>query len=331
MKFQAGRRNLICVLDWGIGHASRSLALARRLVDHGETVNFASAGGALAMLRHEWDEPARFFPLVAYNIDYRSSKMAINVGRQLPKIINTVRKEHRQLANILQAAPHDRVISDSRFGCFHSRIPSVMLTHQLHPIFGLPLAGNLYRWFLQRNFSEFWVPDHQPPGNLSGQLSDPCGYSVVNYVGPLSRLKVAPPPIKKIYDYGCLLSGPEPQRTYLEELLLKKLKTVPGKHWVVAGQPGKRGWDTVMDSPASRIDSIAFSSAEKTALLLRQSRKIICRSGYSTLMDLDHLRIENILLIPTPGQTEQIYLAQRWADLGRANWVPQKQLDKMVL
>lgn len=324
MEFIAGRRNLICALDWGIGHASRSLALAQRLVQNGEQVDFAAAGNALKMLQREWSVPALFHQLAAYNIDYRSSNMVVNIGRQLPRILRVIFQERQQLNTLLTTQRYDRIISDSRFGCYSKAVPSVMLTHQLQPIFGLPLVGGIYRSYLQNNFGEFWVPDYAPPMNLSGALSTLSGYKTVSYIGSLSRLSNIPTTSEQVYDYGCLLSGPEPQRTYFEEMLINQLSRVAGHHWIVAGRPGQSERSLIVDSPTTKIERISFSPAALTSLLLRQSKKIICRSGYSTLMDLDKLGIQDILLVPTPGQTEQIYLAKRWAELGRARWVRQE-------
>ena len=50
-----------------------------------------------------------------------------------------------------------------------------------------------------------------------------------------------------------------------------------------------------------------------TAIL--QSDLIICRPGYSTIMDLARLG-KKAIFIPTPGQTEQEYLAEYFMEKG---------------
>ncbi|PHI21398.1 hypothetical protein CEQ90_03090 [Lewinellaceae bacterium SD302] len=315
MKFKPGRRNLIAVLDWGLGHASRSLALATRLETAGEIVDFASTGPALLMLKRE--RPlAKIHPLPAYDVGYQSSNMVVNIGRQLPGILRTVQQEHKALAEILRQEAYERIISDSRFGCYARNIDCVMLTHQLHPIFGSPLAAKIYRWFLTRNFSEFWVPDHPGLPRMSGVLSDSRGYPVVNYIGPLSRLqkplKIGP---ELHYDLVALLSGPEPQRTYLEDIIFQALQTGSGRYLIVAGRPDKvYDQPVVLTKDGGSIERIAYSNAQQTAAYLTGAKRIICRSGYSTLMDLASLEVEaRIILVPTPGQTEQEYLAKQWS------------------
>lgn len=327
---QAAYRTLICVLDWGIGHASRSLALAHQLRSEGDTVHFAAAGNALKMLEKEVDSGTVIHQLPAYNIDYRSSNMIVNIGIQLPKIIATVFKEQKALAAILKANAYDRIISDSRFGCYSRDVPTIMLTHQMQPIFGVPVAGWCYRKYLLRHFDEFWIPDLEGTSSLSGKLSSATGYHNVRHIGPLSRLQESTSNPALQYDVFCLLSGPEPQRSYLEKALFELLQTIPGRHLIVAGKPAINDEMPDFQSASTRIERLAFTAASQTALLLRQSKTIICRSGYSTLMDLDKLDIKNIILIPTPGQTEQIYLAKYWAAKGRARWVEQKQLKNIL-
>lgn len=321
---------IICALDWGIGHASRSLALAERLRAGGESVDFAAAGLARTMLLREAGAGVTVHELPPYRVDYRSSNMTLGVLRQLPKIGSTVWREHRALDEILRRHAYDRIISDSRFGCFSRRVRSVFLTHQLHPIFGVPLAGNLYRRYLEWAFDEFWVPDAEGPDRLSGQLSDPRGYDPVRYLGPLSRLERSSPESDILYDYFALLSGPEPQRSRLEKILVQSLSHLPGRHLIVGGRPGVADEQRGYRSGEVRLERRNFVAATELSLLLRQSKKIICRSGYSTLMDLDQLGIREALLVPTPGQTEQEYLARRWVEQRGGGWVTQENVQFML-
>lgn len=297
---------LIAVLDWGLGHASRSIALAQRLRAEGERISWAAAGQALEVLRRACPND-QIHVLPAYDIRYQGHNMHLNMARQLPKIVATIRREHQVIDGIVRDFKVARLISDSRFGAYSSRCPSIFLTHQLHPIFGVPLAGYAYRQWLQR-FDEYWVPDQAGPDRLSGKLSDPSGYQHVKYIGYLSRL--APyidATVQLKYDHVCLLSGPEPQRSYLEQELLNRLSNEPGKHLIIRGVPNQ-----VEDVQKGNCSIIGYTDAALTAQYLQAAHKVICRSGYSTLMDLRTLQKTNVELIPTPGQTEQLYLAERW-------------------
>lgn len=304
----SGQTCLLCVLDWGLGHAARSLALAEQLRAAGVTIHFAASGRARQLLAAALPE-ATIHELPAYDVRYPSGNMPLNVAWQLPKWGLTIWRERRATTALVRQLGIDRVISDSRFGCYLPGVPSVLLTHQLQPITNNRLASRGYRKWLQR-FSEYWVPDY-PDQRMSGQLSDPTGYQGVTYIGPLSRLK-APGTRVTPFDCFALLSGPEPMRTRLEEELTPLLADLPGRHLLVRGVPSA--------APARQRGNVAvvdFADADFLAQHLQAARWIICRAGYSTLMDLAALEITaKRLFIPTPGQTEQFYLARTQVQRG---------------
>ncbi len=305
------RTVLVAPLDWGLGHAGRSVPLIRALRQLGCQVLIASAGDALALLRAECpDVPA--YELPAYGIRYPTGHMAWNMLRQAPRLAAAVGREHRWLRRFVREHPLDLVISDSRFGCFHPRVPGVLLTHQLEPI--VPVPGTAvrtgYRAMLHR-FREIWIPDFPPPDDLAGCLSDPGAYRVpVRYLGWLSRFEkgqasVATP----VTDLLVLLSGPEPQRTRLEERLWPQLQASRLRIRLVRGLPGQPARLPQLAATGSIIvENALYGEALQTAIV--SARVVLCRSGYSTLMDLAALR-RPAILIPTPGQTEQLYLAER--------------------
>lgn len=294
--------SLLCVLDWGLGHAARSLALAMQLEEKGEAVYFASSGRAKRFLEKALPDQT-IYELPAYNVRYPSGNMPLNVAWQLPKWLWTIWRERRATAALVQQLGITRIISDNRFGCYHAEVPSVMLSHQLHPITNNRIVSWGYRRWLQ-NFTEFWVPDF-PDQRLSGKLSDARGYGKVEYIGPLSRLSAVANQAKQL-DCFALLSGPEPMRSRLEDELLPLLLKLPGKHVLVRGIP--------TDNPAStqgNTSVIDFADADFLAQHLPAARWIICRAGYSTLMDLAALEVTGKrLFVPTPGQTEQYFLAR---------------------
>ena len=329
---QPGQRTLLCILDWGLGHASRSLALAEVLEAAGETTFFASCGRAKKFL--EAERPGiKVYELPPYNVTYPTRFMPLNVALQLPRWISTIWRERRCMGRLINELGIDRIISDNRFGCYHPDVPSIFLTHQLHPITHNAPVSWIYRRYLQ-HFDEFWVPDHATPEQrVSGKLSDPAGYEIVHFIGPLSRLKAHPddktsqrliePWVQsqlQIAGTGhpnnpiilALLSGPEPMRTQLETILLRQLTDLPGPNVLIRGLPG--GAPPLPGPLPDDLTVYDFADAALLARLLPAARHIICRSGYSTLMDVYAItQGEKLILIPTPGQTEQVYLAQREA------------------
>ena len=320
-----GQRTLICVLDWGLGHASRSLALADRLEERGEKTFFASCGRAKKFI--EAERPGTLVhELPAYDVTYPTRSMPLNVAMQLPRWLRTIWRERRCSERLVEKLGIDRIVSDNRFGCYLPGTPSVFLTHQLHPITHNRAVSWLYRRYLRR-FDGFWVPDHPAPEDrVSGKLSSPGGYQNVRYVGPLSRLtrglaetahpgnqpepSATPPSLPELRVLA-LLSGPEPMRTQLERIVISQLRDLPGRHVLVRGLPGGAA-----PPPAHPPNITVHNFADATLLsrLLPTANRIVCRSGYSTLMDVYAVTEgRKLILIPTPGQTEQIYLAAREA------------------
>ena len=299
----ARRRTLLCVLDWGLGHATRSLALLDHPLLEGDEVIVASSGAAAELIRRERpDLPLEVLP--AYAVRYPTRYMPLNVALQLPKWSWVIAQEYLQVQRLIRRLGVDRIVSDNRFGCYSEHVPSVLLTHQLHPITGSRLVDYLYRRYLQR-FDEFWVPD-APARPLSGKLSAEEGYRNVRAIGPLSRFDAVTNPPDKDVDLLILLSGPEPMRTQLETLAIAAAAGLSGRTVLVRGR-----FDDKPHPVNSSIRVHDFADTPVLAGLLSRARCILCRSGYSTLMDIAASAVSaNLIYVPTPGQTEQQYLAR---------------------
>jgi hypothetical protein len=271
------------------------------------------------MLRRELAEET-VYDLPAYRVSYPSRRMSWNVARQAVRWQRTIWGEHRRCRQLVEELSIDRIVSDSRFGCYVRGTPSIFLTHQLHPITHFAPASAIYRWQLN-HFSEFWVPDYGSPDRLSGKLSGRQGYRNVTYIGPLSRLHPRPA-AREPFEMLILLSGPEPMRTRLEDHLLDQLPAGAEGVKIVRGLPKDA-------PPLNWTGGEVFNYADTPTLsaLITAARYVVARSGYSTLMDLRALATPAIL-IPTPGQTEQQYLAQRTKLQGWAVAIPdQDRLD----
>jgi predicted glycosyltransferase len=251
--------------------------------------------------------------------------MAASMGRQLPKMLGAIRKEHAAVEELVQAHGIDGIISDNRYGLWSDRVPTVFMTHQLRIRMprSLSLISPVIKKINSRMIARFdacWVPDHAGVQNLSGDLSHRRGpIEGVNYIGPLSRFNYRE--VERDLDLLVALSGPEPQRSLFEEKVLSQLKHMNVEALVVQGMPGHEKEQRVGSSTViSHLDSQALNQA------FSRAKVVVCRSGYSTLMDLEATRT-NALLVPTPGQTEQIYLAEYHKKLGRFAVQAQNQLD----
>ncbi|MEZ4983813.1 MAG: hypothetical protein R2795_02045 [Saprospiraceae bacterium] len=325
---QEATHTLIAVLDWGLGHASRCVPLIRQWQAEGQHVVVASSGSALQLLRIavpdcEWIE------LPAYRITYPSNNMVWNMARQVPHIAKVVWQEHYILRHYCQQQKVARVVSDGRFGCFDNKKNSIWMAHQLQiqhaNVVVRRLANALYHAWVRRHFGAVWIPDVPTADSLAGNLAKPLAGLSTTWLGPLSRFANQPTTASETtYNWVAILSGPEPQRTRLEEKILQQLPLIPGKHLLIRGVPG----DTHPTPLYENIDSVDWLTGDDLHARVMAGSKLICRSGYSTLMDLHYWK-KRALLIPTPGQTEQVYLAQYWQQMGWAKWQPQDELDIM--
>lgn len=309
---------LVAPLNWGLGHATRCIPLIRLLEEQGANVLLASDGVALHLLRAEFPHLTAV-ELPSYRIRYYTSNMVWNIARQLPRIFYAIRAEHRMVRHIADKYKVKGIISDNRYGCFHEHIKNVILTHQLH----VQLPDKIPKWpvnnilhNLLAKFDRVWVPDLPDAPNLSGLLSHPPpAHLKVDYIAPQSRMQrlradtqMSWQKQKTEYDVGVILSGPEPQRTILEQRLLEQAMMMTDRHFIfVQGKTQERKEHYFM---ADHIEMVSFLTSRDLNLLLLSCAAVVCRSGYSSIMDLAVLGLKAVL-IPTPGQTEQEYLA-RW-------------------
>ncbi len=294
-----------------MGHATRSIPIIRILEELGHQVFLASDGRALLLLREEFPH-LKSFEISTYNIKYSSNSMLWNMATQLPKITRATFGDIWHMKRLVKDLKIDCIISDNRFGCFHSKIPSYFITHQLNLDIPNPIArffGNLANRFWMNRFQECWVPDAKRQPNISGKLSHPSPIQNVKYIGTLTRMKKIK--TEKKYRLCIILSGPEPQRTQLEKILMNQIKAIEGKIIIIKGKTESK--ENINVSP--NIEVVSFMTSKDLNQIICSSELIVSRSGYSTLMDLTVLGA-SALLIPTPGQTEQEYLANHFDQQG---------------
>jgi len=267
----------------------------------------ASDGDALELLKKEFPSLKRY-TLPSYNIQYpkKGSALKIKLFLSIPLIISTVRKEKRKIQDIIEKEKIEGLISDNRFGVYCKNIPSAYITHQLNVLSGKTtnLTSKIHQKFIQK-FNECWVPDVVGGNNLSGALGHlKMNKLSLSYMGIVSRFQ--PQKRETKYDLLVLLSGPEPQRTILENILLTELRNYKGGVLVVRGVLTNQ--NPIMTSDNLKI--VDYLLSEDLEKAINESNVVICRSGYSTIMDLAVLG-KKAFFIPTPGQFEQEYLAKR--------------------
>ena len=297
------KRILVAPLDWGIGHATRCIPIINALHSHNFEVVIAADSRPLHLLTHEFPD-LEFIRFSGYNIKYSSFlPMSISMFFQVPKILLGIKKEHQMLNQIIDDYNIDGVIADNRFGLYSEKVPCVFITHQLQiqtPYFSENIRNFNYKYI--NRYNACWVVDDEFE-NLAGELSKPKILpNNTKYIGFQSRFEKQEQ--EKKYDFLAIVSGPDPQRTILEKVLIKALKDRNEKSLVVLGKP-----EINTNEQLGNLTIKSHLKADKLNDAILQSELIICRPGYSTVMDLAKLG-KKAIFIPTPGQTEQEYLAK---------------------
>ena len=182
------KRVLIAPLNWGLGHATRCMPIINELLAQGAEVIIATDGRALHLLQKEYPQ-LTILELPAYNITYRSNNMMLNIAPQLFKIIRAIIKEQKAIRKIIRDYKIDLIISDNRFGCVSSDIPSIFITHQVHIKIPNPTVQRIVNFFNHlfiNRFNECWIPDFEDTSqSLSGSLSRSKGLKSYKYLESL--------------------------------------------------------------------------------------------------------------------------------------------------
>ncbi|UGU16684.1 glycosyltransferase [Sinomicrobium kalidii] len=320
-------RILVAPLNWGLGHATRCIPVIRALQENGFCPVIASDGIALELLKKEFPGLESIY-LPSYQIEYakEGKYFKLKMIWDSPKMVKAISREKKLVKKIVKERQIDGIISDNRLGVYHKKVPSVFITHQLNVLTGSTswLSSKVHRKIIKK-FDQCWVPDMEEKPNLSGKLGHMKKASVpVKYIGPLSRLQKKELDI--IYDLAIILSGPEPQRTLLENKIVREIQNYTGSILFVRGEIEnsqniqKKGNVTIYN----------FMRSEELETALNQSALILSRSGYTTIMDLVNLR-KRAFFIPTPGQYEQEYLAKRFDKKGMVPFATQKDFRIQML
>ncbi len=321
---------LVCPLDWGIGHASRCVPVIRELLKQGHRVTLAADRLPLEFLREAFpDLPSLRFP--GFRVRYPDGgRMAWKMMLSAPAMIRGIVREHRHLSVLIEKYDIDLVISDNRFGLWSRKIPSVYITHQLMIKMpgGMKAFEGLFHWWhksIINKYSACWIPDVESTPSLSGELSHKYALpGHATFVGPLSRfsrpgqVSVNQQPVRVL----ALISGPEPQRAIFERIMLNLLEEFAEPAVLLRGLPGNQ--EKLSAGP--HLDIYPHLPDNEIITLIKQAEIIISRPGYSTIMDLVALG-KSAVLVPTPGQTEQRYLAEHLSAENLFDYVNQDKSD----
>lgn len=328
------KRILVAPLDWGLGHATRCIPIIRYLLEKGCEVVIGADGRPMQLLQKEFPE-LQFVRMLGYNISYpKNGSMALKMASQIPKILRGIKQEHLLLKKIIKEGRIDAVISDNRFGLWSDAVPSVFITHQLmvKSSFGEKLIHRLSKKYISK-YSECWVPDQEGVNNLSGDLAHKFPLPEnAKLIGALSRFTSPFDPLSpkrgEKNNLLIILSGPEPQRTVFEEKILEQLTSSLTLLFKEKGVLIVQGIteENVRRRISENVEIVSHLTSDELEKEIISSEVVLSRPGYSTVMDLAVLGKKSIF-IPTPGQTEQEYLAGYYSKKKIAYSVSQKEFD----
>jgi len=302
---------IYAVCSWGLGHATRSLPIIRKLVDENNNLTIICNGRSLNLLQKELGKNAEYIDIADYpmllseNVRQFMAKSVI----YWPVFIKKMESGLQQLTKILQKKKYDLIISDARYDMYSKKIPSYFISHQMRIMNPLHIkmfesGSEIFNLFFFKRFSGVIVPDYKDD-DLSGDLSHnlkKIDENKLHYVGALSDFNKKK--TKKDIDYLISISGPEPQRSMLEEKLISQAQQLDGNIVITLGKTEKQS-----KIKEENITTYSFLAKEKRENLLNRTKMVVSRSGYSTIMDLAIIGTK-ALMIPTPGQIEQEYLAE---------------------
>lgn len=305
----ANKTVIIAPLDWGLGHATRCIPIIRELLKYDNRCIIATSGRSLELLKQEF--PTLIFEEIpSYGITYGKNSFTtiFKLLFQIPKSIITKTIERKIADELVEKYSVDIIISDNRFGMHSELCKSIFITHQIRILLPFYIGFLEYPFFMVNRamiskFDECWIPDYAGSKNLSGILSHSWSIPNTHFIGPISGREITN--CEQKFDLVAILSGPEPQRSIFEAKLRSVLPSLPYKSCLVRGVLATKNHSVQVGN----LTIQTFAMNAEINKLLCGSKLIISRAGYSSIMDYEKLGIKAIL-VPTPGQSEQVYLGK---------------------
>jgi len=308
---------LVCPLNWGLGHISRDVPIIRRFKEKNFRVVVAGALPVIDFIRYEFPTiETDFFP--DFKVFYsKGNSQTLKLLSQLPRALFSLYREKKFTAKLVKKFNPVLIVSDNRYGVRHPNIKSIIITHQLmlkmpSNLKFLEKSSNRLIKYLVSKFDLCWIPDNPLPFTLSGDLVHkfPLPRNA-KLIGPISRFMdnfyKAESDIKlKKYDLLVIISGPEPQRTLFQQKLIANFSEIPIKCLIVSGTLKKKSESENLEN----IEILPHLDTFSLAHYIKNTPIVVSRAGYTTIMDLWFLK-KNAILVPTPGQTEQEYIAEK--------------------
>lgn len=318
----------ISALDWGLGHATRTIPVIDAQLRLNRNVIIGASINQIGIYKEHFPALTILTMPSVPPVYSKSNIQFIAFAKYLPQFFKQITAEHHYLNAIVDQYNIHMVISDNCYGLYNRKTRNILITHQLS--LKTPRLVRLFKGIIQNklnqlinNFDYCYVPDYSGKHKLSGELSRNTSTlkCLIRFIGPLSRLSVVKEEHKEIYPkLLILISGPENQRTQFEEKILESIPNLPKNlsYLIIRGLP--------MKQTSTIKNSLNHATAPKLKAYIKNAKYIVSRAGYSTIMDLVELQ-KTAMLVPTPGQPEQIYLAKHLSQQSSFLSTEQEKVD----
>jgi len=327
------KKILICPLSWGTGHTTRVIPLISELLNNGHEVIFGGNNWQIEFIKKEIPG-IQFISFPGFTIRYSSFlPQYLVILFYFPLFIYHTLIEHIRLKKLIVEHDIEIVISDSRPGLWNRKIKTVLITHMIRIPFPakLRILENLPLPFSRiaiKKFTFCYIPDFPGEFNLSGSLSH--GFHLpdnARYIGILSRFLKEPHALATKKELFCtaIMSGPSPQKEIFTELTSRILKESEEVSTIMAGIP-----EAEFIKREGNLITYNHLTNKEMLNTIMHSKIILSHSGYTTVMELFSIG-RSAILVPTPGQAEQEYLAEYLSSKGWFKTIKQKHLCKEVL
>ncbi len=289
------KRILISVLNWGIGHVSRSIGIIDQLIKQENTVIIA-CDDAQKDIFSQYFSDVQFISHEGYPFQFDGKgNFRWDLTKRLSKLQARLTEERKQVASYVEKHNIDVVLSDHRYGFVSKDVPSIFMTHQVNlPVKWYEKVVDSFHKRLMSPFRFVWVLDFAD-SRLAGKLSKAPQSDHFIHIGPYSRFMLYDKTSPKSATQLLVASGPI---VYAQLFVDNELDKLQNEHLKIIAPS-----DVVVPREVERVAN-NWRSQDKEFL---SAQKIISRPGYSTIMDVHFLGCE-AEYHPTPGQEEQLYL-----------------------
>lgn len=295
-------RILVSPLNWGLGHVSRTIPIIEALLQNENEVIICCTN-AQRELYFSFFPDSIYEDFPGYPFQFKGKgNWSWDILRHLNKLKHFLNEEQKLVQQLVHKHQATILLSDQRYGFKNKDTKNIIISHQPRlPISVWNVFAHVWNTRLLFDFDELWIPDDQNH-TFAGKLSH-SNHKNTHYLGPVSRFNDFTKYEEFQLEYLAIISGPEPYASqfYKEVVAFLRRKKVPSAIVIPSSV-------MIEDKLPSFIKKHIQPDKRTLELLLQKSNIIISRCGYSTLMDL-HFTGHHALLVPTPGQMEQSYLA----------------------